>query len=359
MSEANFLQEPPANRLQTIMHRLFLLIALSLSPVAFAAPEPALRTTDSGTEETFSHRIGVAPGGTLTVSVDFGSIEVTTNGTSEVVIDSVRRVSMSTRKKEAEFLEERPIAVEETPNSVKFTAEKKGRNRSQWSWNLIRAKKAEGRFRISVPPQFNVVLDTSGGSIAVSDLSGSVRSDTSGGSLHFTRITGPIHGDTSGGSIHVSDSKGEIHVDTSGGGIDVSGGGGRVQADTSGGPISVKGFAGAAEVDTSGGSITLENIGGSVKGSTSGGSIKVLLPTPIPGSVNLESSGGGITVRTAADSRFKLDAETSGGGVSSELPVTVVGSRENDELKGDVNGGGEHLVRLRTSGGGIRVKKSS
>jgi DUF4097 and DUF4098 domain-containing protein YvlB len=342
------------------MNRLGLLLASAVfTSAAFGAPSPTISTSETGTEEVLKHHVSMAPGGMLTVSVDFGSIEVTTNATNEVLIDAFRRVSMSTRKKEADFLEERPIRIEETPTGVKITARKKGTTGASWNWNFGRAKKMEGRYRISVPSHFNVVLDTAGGPISVSDLTGSVRSDTSGGGLKFFRIDGPIHGDTSGGPIAVTDSRGEIHIETSGGGIDVAGGGGDLKADTSGGPISVRNFKGPAEVETSGGGITLENVGGKVSGSTSGGSIHVQLPAPIQGDVDLESSGGGIILRTAADAGFKLDAETSGGGVSSELPVTVIGRRESNELKGDVNGGGDRTVRLRTSGGGIRVKKVS
>lgn len=340
------------------MNRLSLLLASAVvTSAAFGAPAPTVSTSETGTEEVLKHHIPVIPGGKLTVSVDFGSIEVTTNAANEVLIDTFRRVSMSTRKKESDFLGERPIRIEETPTEVKITARKTGTTSAGWNWNFGRAKKMEGRYRISVPAHFNVVLDTAGGPISVSDLAGSVKSDTSGGGLKFIRIDGPIHGDTSGGPIAVTDSRGEIHIETSGGGIDVAGGGGNLRADTSGGPISVRNFKGPAEVETSGGGITLENVGGKVSGSTSGGSIRVQLPAPIEGDVDLESSGGGIIVRTAADARFKLDAETSGGGVSSELPVTVIGRRENNELKGDVNGGGDRTVRLRTSGGGIRVRK--
>jgi hypothetical protein len=338
--------------------RLLPLFATLLIPVLFAAPvAPTVRVLDSATEETLNRKIAIQPGGILTVSVDFGAIEITTNGTSEVVIDAYRKVSLASRKKEEELLAERPMVVEEKDGNVTLTARKKGGTSNTWNWSWSRGRKTEALFKISVPAKFNTTLDTSGGHIHVTDVAGKVKADTSGGGLKFVRITGQLHGDTSGGGISVADCRGDIHVDTSGGGIEVNGGGGSLGADTSGGPISVKSFGGAAKVETSGGGITIEDVAGEIDGSTSGGSISARLPSPLAGAVQLETSGGGITVRTAADASFRLDAETSGGGVSSELPVSFSGKRERDELKGDVNGGGDKTVKLRSSGGGIRVKK--
>jgi hypothetical protein len=49
-----------------------------------------------------------------------------------------------------------------------------------------------------------------------------------------------------------------------------------------------------------------------------------------------------------------VDASTSGGGVNSDVPVTIRGRVSRNALQGDLNGGGP-LLRLRSSGGGVRV----
>ena len=110
-----------------------------------------------------------------------------------------------------------------------------------------------------------------------------------------------------------------------------------------------------AKLDTSGG-VTINSVRGKVKGETSGGSINVVLLSPVPGDIWLSTSGGGVTVNVPGDAAFNLNAETSGGGVSCELPVTIEGKKERNELKGAVNGGGPTL-RLESSGGGIHVNK--
>ena len=323
-------------------------LAAALAAVLVAAA-PVL----AATEENVSRSFAVAPGGKLVIDVDFGAIEVSTNATSEVTVDVHRKVGLRSEAKEKEFLAERPVTFQQDGDTVTVRSRKAGKMNWSWNWG---GQKLEGKYTVRVPAKFNVKLDTSGGHIHVSDLTGDVKADTSGGGLKFARIHGPIHGDTSGGGIQLADCDGSIQVDTSGGGIESTGGSGNLRADTSGGSISVKRFAGPAHLDTSGGGIKVEDIGGAVDASTSGGSISARLRSPLPGPVKLDTSGGGITVDAPADAAFDLDADTSAGNVTCELPITVAGKKERGHLKGPVNGGGPK-VSLDTSAGSIRVRK--
>jgi DUF4097 and DUF4098 domain-containing protein YvlB len=310
----------------------------------------ALAATEEQTNKTFQ----VSPGGRLVVDVDFGSIDVTTNSTDAVTVNAWRKVTRGSAEEEQKFLSENPIIFVQDGNTVTVRAHSKVKEKFHWFGGL--KNRNEGKYIIQVPAQFNAQLNTSGGGIAASDVTGEVKADTSGGGLQFARLHGPLNGDTSGGSIRVTDCEGPIKIDTSGGGIDVTGGSGTLNGDTSGGSITVKNFKGPASVDTSGGGITIENVRGMVKGDTSGGSIHAVLLSPLPGDVSLETSGGGVTVQVPVNAAFNLDAEATGGGVHCDLPVTVQGKRERDELKGPVNGGGP-VVHLETSGGGVHVEK--
>jgi hypothetical protein len=310
----------------------------------------ALAATEEQTNKTFQ----VSPGGKLVVDVDFGSIDVTTNTTDAVTVNVWRKVTRGSAEEEQKFLSENPVVFVQDGNTVTVRAHSKDKEKFHWFGGL--KNRNEGKYIIQVPAQFNAQLNTSGGGIAASDVTGEVKADTSGGGLQFARLHGPLNGDTSGGSIHVTDCEGPIKIDTSGGGIEVTDGAGTLNGDTSGGSITVKNFKGPASVDTSGGGITIENVAGKIKGDTSGGSIHAVLLSPVPGDVSLSTSGGGVTVKVPADAAFNLDAESSGGGVHCDLPVTVQGKREHDQLKGPVNGGGP-VLHLETSGGGVHVEK--
>jgi DUF4097 and DUF4098 domain-containing protein YvlB len=322
--------------------KLTALLLLLASGAAFAA-----------TEENINKTFPVAPGGLLVVDVDSGSIDVSTNtAPTEITVDVWRKVTRKNKEAEEQFLRDYPVQFLHEGNTLIIRERNEVSNHWFGNWR----NRNEGKYTIRVPAQFSAKLHTSGGGIAVSDLAGEVKADTSGGGLRFTRVHGPLTGDTSGGGISVADCEGAIKIHTSGGGIDVAGGSGSLNGDTSGGGVKVRNFAGPASVETSGGGITIENVQGAVEGSTSGGSINAVLLSPVPGEVTLSTSGGGVTVKVPDNAAFNIDARTSGGGVTCDLPVTVQGKIEHGHLKGVVNGGGLAVV-LRSSGGGIHIKK--
>ena len=324
-----------------IIMKLAFLVGIALTSTALAA-----------TEEQINKHFTVQPGGKLVVEVDFGSINVSTNSGSEVVVDAWRKVSRSSKSAEEEYLKSNPVEISQDGTTV--TVRCRSKVGSNWSWTGHNQNQA--KYTVTVPAQFNASLKTAAGTIETSDLTGEVTAHTSGGSLHFARLHGPLDGNTSGGRIQVKDCDGTVKIHTSGGGIDVAGGTGTLDGGTSGGAVTVKNFHGPTHVSTSGGGITVENVAGELDGSTSGGSIHAVLLSPLADSVKLSTSGGGVTVRVPGDASFDLDAKTSAGGVSSELPVSVVGKAERSHLKGTVNGGGKSVV-LRTSAGGINIQK--
>lgn len=304
------------------------------------------------TQEQINKRFTVEPGGKLVVDVDFGAVEVSAGMGNEVAVDVFRKVSRRKKADEEAYLRDHPVTFSQEGQTITVRCPRQ--RRMSESWRLW--QRNEAKYTITVPAQFNADLNTSGGAVAVSGLTGDVKSRSSGGSLKFNHLHGNLDGGTSGGGIHLSDCNGKLRVETSGGGIDVQSSSGTLDGNTSGGHIVVRNFQGPVGVNTSGGSITLENIAGQVTGSTSGGSISARFSAPVSQEVKLETSGGGVTVEVPQDSAFNLDASTSGGGVSSELPVTVSTKIERSHLKGPVNGGGKTML-LRTSGGSIHVKK--
>jgi DUF4097 and DUF4098 domain-containing protein YvlB len=309
-------------------------------------------TVCAESEEKLVKRFGVQPGGTIVVDVDFGSIDVSTNAVSEVVVDVLRRVSRASQAEEEEFLADRPVTITPEGNTVTITSRAQApANRSSNG-----KQRTEAKYTITVPAQFNAQLKTAGGSVAVSDVAGEVKAASKGGGLQFTRLHGTLDGVTSGGPISVADCEGDQQVKTSGGGIDVSGGKGSFDGKTSGGPVKVKDFRGSVQVKTSGGGITVDNVAGKVDGKTSGGGITASFASPPTDEVNLMTSAGGVTLRVAENSAFDLDASAAAGSVESELSVDATGKPSRNQLKGSVNGGGKPIV-LRTSAGSIHVRK--
>ena len=327
-----------------------------MKPTAFELALPLLLLSSiaasAATEERLNQHFSVQSGGTAVVEVEFGSINLSTNATREVVVNAWRKIGRKKKADEEAFLRDNPITFTQDGNTV--TIRSHGKTRSSWSWSGRTSNDA--KYTISVPARFSARLKTGGGDIDVVDLSGEVRADTGGGGLSFARLNGPLHGETGGGGVKVVGCESALTLRTGGGGIEVAGSSGSLDGRTGGGSVSVREFQGPVRVGTGGGGLTIEKVQGAVDASTGGGTISAVLASEVADTVELSTGGGGISVSVPATAAFNLDAKTSGGGVSSELPVAVVGKIEPGRLQGPVNGGGKTL-QLRSGGGGIHLKK--
>ena len=289
------------------------------SLAAFLFLSAAVATAQTPIHRTFN----VAPGGTLDVDTDTGEIQVSP-GAGGVSVDVYRR---GNAERDLE------VTFDQRGNDVIV----RGRNEraSRWfNWS----SSGDVRFVVTVPSRYNVQLHTSGGDIRVGDLEGSVHCKTSGGDIETARISGPVDARTSGGDVKVASASGPIDLHTSGGSIDI------------------KRAAGDLRARTSGGSISIDDALGSVNAETSGGSIHARFSAQPRADSRLSTSGGGITVTVAPNLALDVDAHTSGGSVDSEVPITILGRQQESSLEGKINGGGPRLV-LRSSGGGIRLRK--
>ncbi|WMS85697.1 DUF4097 family beta strand repeat-containing protein [Pleionea litopenaei] len=298
-------------------------VMLSWSQLSFA---------DQTVEKTFD----VKAGADLVVDTDIGSIHVETHSSSQI-----------TAKIEIEGLDDDEFSVRFNPSNggLRIDGDKQS---SDWGWGSRRVK-----FSLVVPKEFNVQLETAGGSISIDDLQGNVDVRTSGGSLTFGNIIGNIDGRTSGGSISVDGAEGDVRVRTSGGSLSLGDIKGTLHGRTSGGSISLGLVTGPADVATSGGSIRIKNAGGEVKARTSGGSVDVTFTQQPKGNSDISTSGGSITARLSKDIAVNLYAR--GRKVYSDFPVN--GETEAKyKLRGPINGGGPEL-ELQTSSGSVYIKE--
>lgn len=192
-------------------------------------------------------------------------------------------------------------------------------------------------YQIRVPKSVAVEIRTGGGNIRVYAISGHAELATSGGGIEVSNVTGDVTAHTSGGHIRVDQIHGEVNIATSGGGI---------EAESIDGPLNAK---------TSGGPIRIHGITGRVDARTSGGSIEAVFSKGNQGGGVLETSGGSIYARIDPAVSLELDASSSGGGVSSNLPIRQAGWNSRDSLHGTLGSGG-NVLRLHTSGGGVRIE---
>jgi hypothetical protein len=323
--------------------RRHLSLTLALVTALFIA------TAAMAAEDTIRKGFNVADGGTLRLDGAIGDIKVVTGGNG-VAIEVIRKAR---GKRGDDRLREHHIDFKQSGNDVIIDSDYDDDD-SSWSW-LRFSDDYEVQWNIRVPAHYNVNVKTSGGGIDLADIGGTADANTSGGDIKTGQLSGDATLNTSGGSIRVAGATGDLIAHTSGGSIEIGDTTGPVEAKTSGGSITLARVGGKVLARTSGGGIRVEDAMGSVDASTSGGSITARLSRQPQGDSRLSTSGGSVTVNIAGGLNLELDARASGGGVTSDLPITVQGTQDDDSLRGRIGTGGPKLT-LRTSGGGIRVR---
>lgn len=230
------------------------------------------------------HSYDVNKGGTLNLKTDVGSLNIKTHNRDTVEIEVQVDGDNADEFEVSHSLSGGDVTVIGTFD----------RGDNYWGRN-IRAK-----FYITVPKEYNLDIRTSGGSIDIDDLVGTIDANTSGGSIEIGDIDGDV----------------ELH--------------------------------------TSGGSITTGSVNGDLNAHTSGGSINATFAKQLTDDAKLDTSGGSITVRMIKDMKVDLNASTSGGRVRSDFDVD--GRVSKKSIRGEINGGGPRL-KLHTSGGSISIKE--
>ncbi len=313
--------------------RRITLRSLALPAVLLAGASAALAET------RIEKDLKLAPGGEFHLETSMGKVTVT--GSSEagahIVITSKRR----------DLDELMSFRFEEGDNSVSVVAKR----RHALSWFSDHGSSVQ--YEIRVPGETRLSIDTSGGAIAISGLRSAAKLETSGGGIDVRDLVGDLDGDTSGGSIHLRDIKGHVRVETSGGGINAITLDGPIHAHSSGGSITLEAVTGDIDCDTSGGGIRIVDAGGRVNADTSGGGIEASFAKGNSRGGTLQSSGGGITVSLDPTADLAIDA--SGNSVRSDVPLLVKGDLSRGRLQGTLGKGG-NLLRLRTSGGSVRIQ---
>ena len=268
--------------------------------------------------EWLEESLPVQPGGTLFVRTDRGTVDVRSHDGDEV------RVVAEARGRRAE---QGRFVLEQSGNDVRFEVRVSGWLTGLFGWLDVRV-------RLWVPRRYSLVLRSSGGDVRIDGITGDVSLETSGGDASLTRTVGPIDLSSSGGTLEI------VHVD------------GDVRVKTSGGNIALRDVFGDVAAKSSGGELEIDGVDGSVDLRSSGGSTSVVFLGDPEGEI--QGSGGSIEVLVRENARFELDAKSSGGGIDVDFELDQVFERSSHVVAGALGSGGPKL-KLRSSGGGIRI----
>ena len=164
-----------------------------------------------------------------------GSLTVSGNANTEIVVEmyvSRNRTGFLRRARTEKEIKQH--LVENYTIEVKLVDEKL----------LVAAKQNDNKssqisisFKIIVPRQMNSNLETTNGSVQISNLTGSHKFETVNGSLKVENVSGKIYGSTTNGSITVTNSNDDINLSTVNGSITEIGCSGKINLTTVNGKV--------------------------------------------------------------------------------------------------------------------------
>jgi len=160
------------------------------------------------------------------------------------------------------------------------------------------------------------------------------------GHIRANGVNGDLQLETSDGSIDVSDLRGTIRLHSGDGHIEGSALDGSLDASTNDGHLRIRGRFESLRLETGDGSVTAEVLPGS----------------KLATNWSIHTGDGSVTVRLSDGISADLEAHTGDGNISSQLPLMVSGILGRKDLRGKLGGGGPTL-QIRTGDGSIRLER--
>lgn len=244
-------------------------------------------------------------------------------------------------------------------------------------------------------------VKTMGGDIRIADVEGDIKGSSMGGEVTYDNVSSSEKGKgedvsitTMGGDIDVDYSGKNVKAKTFGGDVDVERGE-EVHVLTLGGDVDVKEAPRGAKVKTMGGDIMIHSAGIFTKASTMGGDIQI---DAIDGWVEASTMGGDVAVIMVGDpdkGERRVELKSMGGDIELTVPkglsmkfdielAITKGAKKEYKIVSDFDidieksdkwvrkwgqkrkyiygtgevGGGEHLIKLRTTNGNITIREN-
>ena len=195
--------------------------------------------------------------------------------------------------------------------SYKITAYTRGD--TAWivgEWQNGSPRKFDSEVTVNVPQDLeSVKIETEGGRIVTTGISGRLEAQSGGGTVHLDDIGGPINVETGGGAIDVGNVRSDLVLRTGGGNIHIGSAKGKVVAESAGGSLVLLSGSDGASLETGAGNIHVDKCTGMVKASTGGGTIEL---GDISGAAMMQTGGGSMKISSA---NGPVNAETGGGNI--------------------------------------------
>ena len=270
---------------------------LVLAAPLWAQSPKVFRDGDAWVEETTGT---LSAGHEFRSFVDLGSLMV--QGNSSQVSYVVRKRSRASSEEEARRqFEQLRISASKVGDAVILEGRLLSRGVNRLSADIV----------VQIPRLTQLVkLETKGGNLALSSVSGTVIGATAGGNVKVDTVSGPVKIMSGGGNMEASNVTSDLYFQSGGGNVSIDRANGQVVVKTGGGRVSI-GMAGPTTVETGAGNVDVKKCNGDLRASTGGGNLNL---GDVYGSVTADTGGGTVKLASA-----KGDVRVVTGGGAVEL----------------------------------------
>jgi hypothetical protein len=185
-------------------------------------------------------------------------------------------------------------------------------------------------------------LETSNGSVSLSDLEGGGRIVSSNGRIAVNHALGDYQVRTTNGSINLDDCRGAFRAESSNGALKGNLAAGSISASTTNGSVN----------------FTIDNPknGEPIRASSTNGSVMLAMAAFHDNTIKTDTTNGSITLRLPRDTNANVNASTSMASIKSDLPILTSGETSKHHLTGKLGNGGP-LISAETTMGSIRLQR--
>lgn len=297
-----------------------LLVVCGIVAVATVfGPVDRASAQDNRYRERFDTTVAMERGGTVTVSVYSGRVNVLGVPGTQMTVKGV--------------VDRGELKFDAHPSSVRVEVEPDGR------------RGGNADLDITVPIGTRVEIEGFSARYTVKGVKGEVKLETMSGNVEVSDAVGRTGIETVSGSILVGNVDGDLRAESVSGRVDISNVNGDIETESVSGRVSIIGAKSK--------SVRAETVSASV---TYGGTIDPA------GTYSFKSNSGRITLGVPADVSATVSLETFSGNVDSDFPVTM-GSRTN-RLGRDTKfefqiGSGRAHITLESFSGNIRIQRGT
>jgi len=187
----------------------------------------SISLTASTLTKQFSRNIGFQSNGDVHVKNINGNIKITSWDKDSVRIEAEIKVSRDNPREAERFLEKIEIIIERADTRLTIEPDyPENRGNGFWDWVFGSNNPPLVHFKISVPRQINMTIQSTNGGIEAYDIVGETKAQTVNGGIEIEDMQGSLRAHTVNGSISADvtqfDSTDEIDLNTTNGAIEIS-----------------------------------------------------------------------------------------------------------------------------------------